>query len=181
MEKIKRFYQTASGVEDKVYKICEMLGAAAMSVAFIAIFLQVLYRYVLSKYVNLPFSFTEELARYCLFWIIYLLLPSTIKRGLEASNTFLPSKLKGKPQMALYLVVRGICVVVVIIAFKYSFQTLQTYWNFKSPVMQLPGFFMYGPVVIGMGMVLMRYFIELLGFFCGALKPFEAIGSGGCE
>lgn len=47
--------------------------------------------------------------------------------------------------------------------------------------MALPGFFMYGPVVIGMGMVLMRYAIEFIGFICGEVQPFETIGQGGVE
>ena len=51
----------------EVYKVCKALGALAMSIAFLAIFLQVIYRYILCNFMNLPLAFTEELARYCLF------------------------------------------------------------------------------------------------------------------
>ena len=181
MDTVKRIYQTLDKIEDKVYKVCAALGAAAMSIASIAIFLQVLYRYVLSRFVNLPFAFTEELARYCLFWIIYLLLPCIIKEGMEASNTFFPSMLKGKAKSALYLIVWGVCTLVATIAFIYSFSTLRTNWNFSSPVMGLPGFFHYRPVAIGMGMVVLHYIIEILGFVCGERQAFENIGKGGVE
>lgn len=181
MDGIKKLYHTLDSFENKFFKLCEALGALAMAIAFCSVFLQVLYRYVLSRFVNLPFAFTEELARYCLFWVIYLLLPQGIKLGMEAANTFLPSKLTGLPKTILYLVVRGFCVFVAIIAFINSFKTLQTNWFFTSPVMQLPGFFMYGPVVIGMGLVIIRYVIELLGFICGEIAPFENIGKGGVE
>ena len=181
MEQLKNVYHKLDNIENKVYKVCAVLGAIAMGIAFCAIFLQVLYRYVLSRFMNLPFAFTEELARYCLFWIVYLLLPSIIKDGLEAANTFLPSQLKGKAKTALYLLVRGICMVVAVIAFYSSFSTLRTNWGFTSPVMGLPGFFMYGPVVIGMGMVILRYIVELIGFLSGEVKPFETIGQGGVE
>ena len=181
MEQLKNVYHKLDSIEDKIYKVCAVLGAIAMGIAFCAIFLQVLYRYALSRFVNLPFAFTEELARYCLFWIVYLLLPSIIKDGLEAANTFLPSLLKGKPKTALYLLVRGICMVVAIIAFYSSFATLRTNWGFTSPVMGLPGFLMYGPVVIGMGMVILRNIVEFVGFLSGEIKPFETIGQGGVE
>lgn len=104
-----------------------------------------------------------------------------MKSGMEAANTFLPSLLKGKAKTVLYLIVRGICTLIAVIAFYCSFATLETYWGFTSPVMALPGFFMYGPVVIGMGMVLMRYAIEFIGFICGEVQPFETIGQGGVE
>ena len=181
MDGIKKLYHALDSFENKFFKICELLGALAMAIAFCSVFLQVLYRYVLSRFANLPFSFTEELARYCLFWVIYLLLPSGIKLGMEAANTFLPSKLTGAPKTALYLIVRGFCVIVAVIAFINSFKTLQTNWLFTSPVMGLPGFFKFGPVVIGMGLVIIRYVIELLGFACGEIKPFENIGKGGVE
>lgn len=181
METLKKVYFTASKVEDQVYKVCKALGALAMSIAFLAIFLQVIYRYILCNFMNLPLAFTEELARYCLFWIIYLLLPVSIKDGMEAANTYLPGKLKGAAKTALYLLVRGLCLVIALIAFIYSFSALQTYWNFTSPVMQLPGFFQYGPVVIGMGIVIIRYIIEMMGFACGEIKPFESVGQGGVE
>ncbi len=67
METLKKVYFTASKVEDQVYKFCKALGALAMSIAFLAIFLQVIYRYILCNFMNLPLAFTEELARYCLF------------------------------------------------------------------------------------------------------------------
>lgn len=181
MDNLKTIYHKLDAIENALYKLCALIGAIAMGIAFCAIFLQVLYRYILCNFVNLPFAFTEELARYCLFWIIYLLLPSVMKSGMEAANTFLPSLLKGKAKTVLYLIVRGICTLIAVIAFYCSFATLETYWGFTSPVMALPGFFMYGPVVIGMGMVLMRYAVEFIGFICGEVKPFETIGQGGGE
>ena len=51
METLKKVYFTASKVEDQVYKVCKALGALAMSIAFLAIFLQVIYRYILCRYI----------------------------------------------------------------------------------------------------------------------------------
>lgn len=181
MQSLKAIYRTAGKYEDYLYKVCCAFGALAMLIAFLAIFMQVLYRYVLSRFTNLPLSFTEELARYCLFWIIYLLLPVAMKQGLEAANTFLPSKLTGWPKTALYLIVRGLCMAIAVTAFIYSFQVLRTNWGFASPVMELPGFFQFGPVVIGLGMVLLRYAVEMIGFIAGEVKPFDTFGKGGAE
>lgn len=117
MDNLKTIYHKLDAIENALYKLCALIGAIAMGIAFCAIFLQVLYRYILCNFVNLPFAFTEELARYCLFWIIYLLLPSVMKSGMEAANTFLPSLLKGKAKTVLYLIVRGICTLIAVIAF----------------------------------------------------------------
>lgn len=181
MDNAKALYWKLSKIEDRIYRVVEIFGAILMAAAFISVFVQVLYRYILCKFWNLPLSFTEELARYCFFWIVYLLLPDIIKAGMEASNTFLPERMKGKAKATLFVVVRTICVVIATISFIYSFKALNTYWNFKSPVMQLPGFFMYGPVVIGLGMVVLHYLIEMIGFISGEVRPFDNISVGGAE
>lgn len=98
MDNLKTLYHKLDAIENALYKLCALIGAIAMGIAFCAIFLQVLYRYILCNFLNLPLAFTEELARYCLFWIIYLLLPSVMKSGMEAANTFLAQLAKGKSQ-----------------------------------------------------------------------------------
>lgn len=181
MDVVRKLYFTLEQTEERLHKILEAAGAFLLAVAFVSIFVQVLYRFVLCRFANLPLSFTEELSRFCLFWLVYLMLPLTIKQGLESANTFLPKKLEGWPRMVLFILVRGICLFVGIVAFLFSFKVLSVNWTYRSPAMRLPGAIMYLPVTIGMLLVFLRYFIEACGLLCKETKPFESMGKGGVE
>lgn len=181
MDAVRKLYVILDQWEERIHKVLEAMGAFLLAVAFISIFIQVLYRFVLCKFANLPLSFTEELSRFCLFWLGYLMLPLTIKQGLESTNTFLPERLNGRLKLVLFVIVRGICLFVAIAAFVFSFKTLSTNWTYRSPAMRWPGLVMYSPVTIGMLLVFFRYLIEVCGLICGEAKPFEIRERGGVE
>lgn len=178
---MKRLYVFLDSMENAVHKALEAAGAMLLAVSFISIFVQVSYRFVICRFMNLPLSFTEELSRFCLFWLVYLMLPVTIKQGLESANTFLPDRLEGRERLVLFFVVRGICLFVVLVAFRFSFYVLTTNWTYRSPAMRLPGVVMYVPVTIGMILVLLRYCIEAIGLAVKETEPFGAIRKGGVE
>lgn len=181
MEKIKQLYILLDSMENAVHKLLEAAGAMLLAVSFISIFIQVSYRFIICRFMNLPLSFTEELSRFCLFWLVYLMLPVTIKQGLESANTFLPDRLKGTARLMLFLVVRGICLFVVLVAFRFTFNVLSTNWTYRSPAMRLPGVVMYLPVAIGMISVLFRYLIEAMGLIVRETEPFGIVRKGGAE
>ena len=178
---IKKYYFALDKLENAIHSVLKTLGGTLLGVAFLSIFLQVLYRFLISKMIILPLAWTEELSRFCMFWIIYLMLPVTIKEGLESTNTFLSERLQGMAKMILFIVVRLICLFVVIMALRYSFTVISTNWSYSSPAMHLPGIVMYVPVTVGMVLVLMRYTIEFLGILCKERAPFESVGVGGVE
>ena len=175
MNTIKTIYRNLDRAENLIHRGLKILGALALIVAFFSIVIQVSYRYVICKFVVLPVSFTEELSRFCLYWIIYLMLPVVVKEGLESTNTFLPDRAKGAAKLILFIAVRCICIFVAYIALKYSFVVLGTNATYHSPAMRIPGLFIYLPVTIGMILVFVRYAIEALGLICGELHPFESM------
>ncbi len=181
LEKVRALYFQLDRAEERIHKILEGMGALLLAVSFVSIFVQISYRFVLCKFMNLPLSFTEELSRFCLFWLVYLMLPLTIKQGLESVNTFLPDRLTGRRKLALFFIVRGICIFVAAVAFIYSFSVLSTNWTYRSPAMRWPGAMMYLPVTIGLSLVFFRYVIEIFGLISKEIKPFEAMGKGGSD
>ena len=46
MDNLKTLYHKLDAIENALYKLCALIGAIAMGIAFCAIFLQVLYRYI---------------------------------------------------------------------------------------------------------------------------------------
>lgn len=173
MRKLKKTYLFLDKCEDRIYRVLENIGAVLLILAFLAIGFQVIYRYILAQYIQISFVFTEEFARYCLIWIVYLLLPVSIKSGTESSVTFLHDHMRSKAgKIVFFLVIRAICVIVAAITFRYSFSVIQTNWLYRSPTMQLPGVFIYSSVTIGMLFILGHYVLELLGLLCGEYQPF---------
>lgn len=181
MGMLKILYKRLDRLEDRIHKCFEVCGVILLAAAFLSIFVQVLYRFVISKFLILPLSFTEELSRFCLFWLIYLELPITVKQGLESANTFFINKCQGAPKLCLYIIVQCICLFVAAVAFKYSFVVLGTNRTYRSPAMGLPGFMMYLPVTIGMTFIFFRYLIDVLGIVTKEKEPFENVGHGGVE
>ena len=175
MNTVKAIYKSLNHKEDVLHKVLKVLGAVALIISFFSIIIQVSYRYIICKFVVLPLSFTEELSRFCLYWIIYLMLPIVIKEGMESANTFLPDRVKGVPKLILFIVVRCVCIFVAYIALKYSIVVLNTNATYHSPAMRIPGLYIYLPVTIGMILVFVRYAVEALGLICGEIRPFESL------
>ncbi len=179
MQKLKKTYLFLDKCEDRVYKVLEAIGTVLLMLAFLAIGFQVIYRYILAQYVQVSIVFTEEFARYCLIWIVYLLLPVSVKEGTESSVTFLHDRVKSKAgKVAFYIVIRLVCITVAVVGYKYSFSVIQTNWLYRSPTMQLPGVYIYGSVTVGMLLILIHYALEMLGLICGEYQPFSNQSTG---
>ena len=73
--------QRASDIIDRVTQMVLLIVLSAMAVA---VFLQVIFRYVL----NLPLFWTEEFARYCLVWSSLLGAAVAMKRGQHIAVSF---------------------------------------------------------------------------------------------
>jgi len=71
-------------ISDFLNRICEVALIILLVVMAVAVFLQVLFRYVL----HLPLFWTEEFARYCLVWASLLGAAVALKRGEHIAVTF---------------------------------------------------------------------------------------------
>jgi TRAP-type C4-dicarboxylate transport system permease small subunit len=71
-------------ISDFLNRICERALIILLAAMAVAVFLQVLFRYVL----HLPLFWTEEFARYCLVWASLLGAAVALKRGEHIAVTF---------------------------------------------------------------------------------------------
>lgn len=87
-------------ISDWLNRFCEFLLIATLSAMTIAVFLQVLFRYV----VHLPLFWTEEFARYCLIWASLLGASVALKRKQHIAVTYfiehMPTSLATKLTLA---------------------------------------------------------------------------------
>lgn len=74
---------------DILHGMTEAVLLIMLSAMAVAVFLQVIFRYV----INLPLFWTEEFARYCLVWSSLLGAAVAVKRGQHIAVTFVMERL----------------------------------------------------------------------------------------
>ncbi|MCM3601624.1 TRAP transporter small permease [Robertmurraya korlensis] len=123
-------------------------------VMVVVISVQVFMRYVLQD--SLPWS--EELARYCFIWLVYLGISYGVKKQKHMSVDVLYLALKGKSQAALRIVGNLLFLAFALFGLIYGYQiTLKLLtWGQLSPALSLPVGFVYLAGPIGMGLTAIR-------------------------
>jgi TRAP-type C4-dicarboxylate transport system permease small subunit len=81
--------QPMERISDVLNRICESALILVLTAMAVAVFLQVLFRYV----IHLPLFWTEEFARYCLVWASLLGSAVAVKRGEHIAVTFFVDRL----------------------------------------------------------------------------------------
>lgn len=121
----------------------------------VVVFWQVVCRFVLKA--SLPWS--EELSRYILVWVTFLGASIGVKRcahiGVEAFLMILPKKLRG----FMNYIIAFICVIFCLIVFKESLGIIekQIVNSQVSPAMQIPMWWAYLAVPVGMILMSIRF------------------------
>jgi TRAP-type C4-dicarboxylate transport system permease small subunit len=147
--KLERFFDLV----DRMVKFICMCLFGAMT---IIIFIQIVGRYVLP----IPYSWTEELARYLMIWGAFIGACSLIRTGENISVDFfiekLPVKLKNRINDVIEIIIFFLIAYVLKIALailpRLGFQQI-------SQALEIPMFWAYLGLLIGLGLVV----LQLLG------------------
>ena len=171
-------YQKLKRIGDRADRILEKLVAVLLALLVLAIVFQVLYRFVIVKFVSFSFPFTEEFARYLLMWITYLILGVCFKEGMHASVAFLHTVLPKKGKMALYVFIRtamlGFLGVVLVMGMRITSRS----WRFTTPTLEWPMAVLYLAVVVGAVLLALQVLLEMLGVLTGQEEPFATEKKG---
>jgi TRAP-type C4-dicarboxylate transport system permease small subunit len=99
-------------VNNIIARITEIFLVVILSAMALAVFLQVMFRYL----INAPLFWTEEFARYCLIWASLLGAAAAMKRGEHIAVRFFmdrfPSTLRRTLSVIAWLSIIGILVIV---------------------------------------------------------------------
>lgn len=172
MEAIRKLYGGMSKFSDYAQKALHVILAFLMVSCAAALFFQVIYRFIIIKFVSFSFPFTEEYARYALIWSTYLSVGLCFKEGTMASVNILYDRLKGRPKLALYLFTRIFIFIFLIIGIKYGMRAVANNAIFKSPTLRLPGIYLYSAPLVGCILMVYEVFTEMVGVVSGVLEPF---------
>lgn len=170
---MKTIYRTMNRFSTHMHTVLMTLGGLMIALCFLALLFQVLYRFVIIKFVSFSFPFTEEFARYALIWSCYLSIAACLREGSQAAVNFIYDRLEGKARLVLYLITRGFMLLFLVVAIRYGIVVVEENLIFFSATLELPGVYLFTAPVVGC--VLMGYetLTELLGVLSGELHPFE--------
>ncbi len=181
MQAVRTLYVAMDRLSRRFTKVLEWIAALLIALCTAALLFQVLYRFVIVKFVSFSFPFTEEFARYALIWAAYLSIGICLKEGSHAVVNLIFDRLSGQNRLALYHVTRIIMLVFLYVAIRYGVQVAQNNIIFKSSTLRLPGIFLYSAPVVGCLWMLYETLTEWLGVLCGELEPFNAGVKRGAE
>ncbi|MPM16182.1 hypothetical protein SDC9_62558 [bioreactor metagenome] len=100
-------------------KFLSFFEISVCNVLFIAMAALVILQ-ILLRFLGLPLSWTEEVARYLFVWTVYLACGRAVKNGSHLSVDILPLILKGRAKTVLFLFGDIIVAIFLYILFKYG-------------------------------------------------------------
>jgi TRAP-type transport system small permease protein len=120
MQKSPDLHRLFCKVDDGIFKVELVIGVSLTVVMVVAVFLQVVFRYV----VNQPLSWSEELARYVFVWASMLGASMGIKKkthfGLDALIKLFPRTQKKVIEVILYCLMSVFLIVLVYYGTQFS-------------------------------------------------------------
>ena len=172
MEVIRKVYHGLNKVSAVAQKILEGIVAFLILTCALDLFFQVIYRFIIIKFFSFSFPFTEEYARYALIWVTYLCAGMCLKNGSMASVNFIYDRLKPTPRKALYFATRVLFIIFLIVGIRFGFQHILNSQIYKSPVMRVPGVYLYSAPFVGCCLMIYELITEILGVIVGEIEPF---------
>jgi TRAP-type C4-dicarboxylate transport system permease small subunit len=120
---------------------------------------QVFMRYALDN----SLTWSEELARYCFIWLVYLGISYGVKkqRHIKVDAVFLLLKDKGKIVLSMVGNLLFLAFAIFVIIYGYDIATKLLAWGQQSPALHIPVGLVYLAGPIGMGLTAIRLLQQL--------------------
>ncbi len=172
MQAVGKLFTLCDKLSGRVQKVLEFVVAALIATCALDLFFQVVYRFIIIKFISFSFPFTEEYARYALIWSTYLCAGICLKNGSMASVNIVYDRLSPKGRLILYYITRLFFVVFLVVGLRYGWQAILNNRIYTSPVLRVPGVFLYSAPFVGCVLMSYETLTELLGVIAGRITPF---------
>lgn len=141
-------------------EVCLVILSAIMVVI---IFLQVFMRYVMEN----SLSWSEELARYCFIWLVYIGISYGVKKERHIKVDVLLLFFKNKGKTVLYIISNLLFLVFAIIIMIYGYGIAEKILQFgqTSPAIHIPMGLVYLATPVGMALTSIRLIQNLFKLF----------------
>ncbi|MFD1032550.1 TRAP transporter small permease [Metaplanococcus flavidus] len=133
-------------------------------VLFSTIMVAVIFMQVVMRQLDNSLSWTEELARYCFIWLVYIGISYGVKKDRHIKVDVLLLMLKNKGKIILTIIANLLFIAFAIFVIRYGFDIAMQLLSFgqKSPANQIPMGLIYLATPIGMGLTLIRLIQNLV-------------------
>ncbi len=105
----------------------------ALGGVFISIFLGTILIQIVSRYVKIPVTWSEDVAKYSFIWAVFMGSAWAVARNEHFTFTALGDKLKGKRKIIHGIVISLITMIFTIAMIKYGFDVTLKFWNYNWP------------------------------------------------
>lgn len=151
----------------------EIIIAILIATCAVDIIYQVAYRFIIVKFFTISSPFTEEYARYAMIWSAYLGIGLCFREANMPALNLLYDALKGKYRYMLYAVVRILIAIFLFIGIRWGYAAMMNMSNYRSPVLALPGRFLYSAPMVACILMAFEWVIDVLGVVTKQIEPFE--------
>lgn len=126
----------------------------------IVIALQIAMRYIF----NSSLSWSEELARYCFIWLVFIGVSLAVKRDKHMRVDVIFLVLKGKKKLFFEMLANVFFLFFTFIAIYYGYQITEKIltWGQTSPGLHLPMWLVYIAGPVGLGLTAIRLIQKLI-------------------
>lgn len=130
--------------------IGKYLSLSLMATMTVIILLQVFYRYVL----NAPLSWTEEVARFMMVWMTFLIAPIAYRKGWNVAIDMFSAMLKGRAHYVLQLVLDILVMLIIVMFLKILLEErgiVARGWGRSASSFDMTMFWVYLAMPVGVG------------------------------
>ncbi|ANU11026.1 C4-dicarboxylate transport system small permease [Planococcus antarcticus DSM 14505] len=127
-------------------------------VLFSTVMVAVIFMQVVMRQFDNSLSWTEELARYCFIWLVYIGISYGVKKDRHIKVDVLLLVLRNKGKIILTIIANLLFLAFAVFVIRYGFDIAMQLLSFgqKSPANQIPMGLIYLATPVGMGLTLIR-------------------------
>ncbi|WP_422124422.1 TRAP transporter small permease [Planococcus sp. X10-3] len=133
-------------------------------VLFSTVMVAVIFMQVVMRQLDNSLSWTEELARYCFIWLVYIGISYGVKKDRHIKVDVMLLILKNKGKIILTIIANLLFIAFAIFVIRYGYDIAMQLLSFgqKSPANQIPMGLIYLATPVGMGLTLIRLIQNLV-------------------
>lgn len=178
MNLFKKIYFLLRRISDIAEKIINAISAILVFSCFLAVFFQVINRYILVKQTLFPWksiTWTDELSRFLLVGITYFTLGQIYKYGQMSRADIVYERLKPVPKKILYFVEFIMIMIFSVVMILFSIKFALANKIYHSEMLKIPGNILYLLPALGGILVSFEVITEFFGVLAGEVEPFTCL------
>lgn len=145
-------------ISDSLGKITEKILSFVLFLMLFLLIIQVVFRYIVQS----PLSWTEELLRYLMTWLVFLGASMASKLDSHLGINFIQDKLSEKYKNVFDILLKIIICVFLVVLIYYGFSLTSSVAGTSSPVLRISMALPYYSVVVGGLLMLLHTIVRII-------------------